>query len=197
MSGYIKNIGASRTADGNIAVSWSWPQECGCVRIVFEHRTGGADISSMTAEQISSVSDLCFQDEFRVAGGKYIYPLSAADAGLLKFRVYCCESPENTLWDRSSETARITGITLNINWRLTEKKSGKLYKKVTFVLDSEHDVPAGTLGYRTVSSGAEYVIGRGLPAGHTEVGPVILGVSESVALCLAPGHEDEFVLHAV
>ena len=196
MSAYIKNMTAARTADGNIALSWNWPQECTCVRVVFLHRLGCDDITGLSEEEIAAASDLCFPDEFRIAGGKYIYPVSAADTGLLKFRVYCCISPTETDRERCGDTVRITGITLNIDWKITEKKSGKLYKKTTFRLVSDHDIPAGTLAYRIGASDDRYVINCALPAGESEAGPVILGVSDTVTLDLAPGHEDEFAIHA-
>jgi hypothetical protein len=197
MSVYIKNMAAARTSDGSIALSWSWPQECSCVRVVFLHRLGGRDIASLSKDELAAASDLCFPDEFRIAGGKYIYPVGADDAGLLKFRVYCCDSPESTDTERFGETVQITGITLNIGYKLEEKKSGKLWKKVTFRLNCDRGVPAGTLAYRIGASDAEYRINSAIPAGASEAGPVIVGISDTVTLGLAPGHEDEYAVRAL
>ena len=100
MSVFIGNIGAARTADGNIAVSWNWPNGYNCVRVVFVHKLGGRDVTKLTPDELSEVSDLCFTDEFQIAGGKYIYPIGANDAGLLKFRVYCCSDPSHTDFEK-------------------------------------------------------------------------------------------------
>lgn len=196
MSAYIRNMNAARTADGSISLSWSWPQGCTCVRIVFLHRLGGRDVTELGADELAAASDLCFQDEFRIAGGKYIYPVGAGDAGLLKFRVYCCEGTDKTDFEKSGDVVQITGITLNIGYKISEKKSGKIYKKVTFIMNCDSDVPAGTLAYRVGASDTEYRINRPLPAGASEAGPVIVGMNDTVTLGLASGHEDEFAIHA-
>ena len=190
----IKNIAAARLADGGIAVSWVWPAGYQCVRIVFLHLLGDRDIARLSPAELSEVSDLCFMDEFRIAGGRYICPSGKNSAGLLKFRVYCCESPEKTDLDGFSDIVRITGTVLNIRYTSTEKKSGKMYKKVTLHTEADVSVPAGTLVYKSSLSGAVYPVSRIIPAGPSETGPVILGEHDSLTLALAPGHEDEYKL---
>ncbi len=192
MDDFIVNISAVRDNSGNIAVSWVWPSGYDCVRIVFIHKLGGRDVSALSAGELSEVSDLCFTDEFRTAGGKYIYPVSAGDAGLLGFCVYCCESPDRMITDRHSGIARVTAITLNVRYKVSEKKSGKLYKKIMFRLDCDAAVPAGSLAYRINPSGAVYPINSPVPKGESDTATVIAGVSDSVELILAPGHEDEY-----
>lgn len=196
MECYIKNISASRTEDGNVCVSWNWPAGQSCVRVVFEHKLAGREVTSLSAAELSDCSDLCFMDEFRISGGKYIYPVSDSEAGLLRFRVYCCDSPESTDFTKSSDTAKITGITLNIRYRITEKKSGKTYKKAAIEIDTDSDIIAGTLAYRIMPGRAVYSVGRYLPRGKSVIGPVILDARDSIALELAAGHEDEFALTA-
>ena len=196
MDGYIRGISAQRTSDGSIAVKWVWPSGYNCVRIVFLHRLHGREISELSAEELAGCSDLCFSDEFQIAGGRYIFPVGTSDAGLLKFRVYCCDSPESTDFTKSSDIAKITGITLKISYRTTEKKSGKTYKKITLSINSDADVPPGTLSYRVMPSGADYPINALIPAGASQTGPIITGVQESVKLGLAPGHDDEYVINA-
>jgi|GEM_PF-3589392 len=196
MDHFIKNIEASRTEDGNVCVSWSWPTGYSCVRVVFEHKLHGKDAASLSDAELAECSDLCFMDEFRISGGKYIYPVSDRDAGLLRFRVYCCDSPDSADFTKSSDSARITGITLNVRYRLIEKKSGKTYKKVKFTIDSDAEIPAGTLVYRLMPGRYAYSIDKMLPAGSSAIGPVIADAGDSVTLELAPGHEDEFALTA-
>lgn len=194
MDEFIRGIEALHTADGSIAVKWIWPTGYTCVRVVFVHRLGGRDVSELTPEELAECSDLCFTDEFQIAGGRYVFPVGAKDAGLLKFRVYCCDSPESTDLTKFSGTAQITGITLGIKYKTSEKKSGKVYKKITLSLVSDAEVPAGALAYRVMPSGSEYVINSRTAAGASETGPIIVGVQESVTLGLAPGHEDEYVI---
>ncbi len=194
MNEFIANISAARDNSGNIAVSWVWPSGYDCVRIVFTHKLGGRDVSGLRAEELSECSDLCFTDEFRTAGGKYIYPVGANDAGLLGFCVYCCEAPDRMIFEKHSGIARVTAITLNIRYKVNEKKSGKLYKKLTFRLDCDAEVPAGSLAYRLASTGAVYVIGTRVPKGSSETPPVIVTVSDKAVLMLAQGHEDEYVI---
>ena len=190
MDEYIKNIAAARAADGNIVLSWAWPTGCGCVRVVFLHRLGGRDISDVPPSELGGVSDLCFMDEFQIAGGKYVYPIGGNDAGLLKFRVYCCDSPENIDFGKCSGTAQITGITLNISYRTSAKKSGKKYKKVTFSVKADAAVSAGSLAYTV------YNVNVPVPQGESELGPVILYAQDEAALELAAGHEDEYAITA-
>lgn len=194
MDHFIKNIEASHIEAGNVCVSWGWPTGYDCVRIVFEHKLGGRDAASLSPEELSECSDLCFMDEFRISGGKYIYPVADNDAGLLRFRVYCCDSPGSTDFTKSSDTARITGITLNVRYKLVEKKSGKTYKKVKFTIDSDAEIPSGTLAYRLQPGRYVYTVDKTLPAGASEIGPVIADARDSIKLELASGHEDEFVL---
>ncbi len=194
MEEFIKGIAAVRTADGSVAVKWVWPSGYTCVRVVFVHRLGGRDAAELSPGELAECSDLCFTDEFTVAGGSYVFPIGAKDAGLLKFRVYCCDSPDSTDFSKSSGTAQITGITLNIGYKTSEKKSGKLHKKITIALKSDAQVPPGALAYRITPGGAEYVIHRRIEAGSSELGPIIAGAQDSVTLTLAPGHEDEYVI---
>ena len=195
MSVFIGNIGAARTADGNIAVSWNWPNGYNCVRVVFVHKLGGRDVTKLTPDELSEVSDLCFTDEFQIAGGKYIYPIGADDAGLLKFRVYCCSDPAHTDFEKCSDLTHITGITLNIRYKTAAKKCGKAYKKITFSVTADCAVPAEVLVYRLTQGGTEYHISADVPAGASELPPVIVPVNSSAELKLASGHEEEFALN--
>ncbi len=197
MDEYIKGIAALRTADGSVAVKWVWPSGYSMVRIVFVHRLGGRDVTSLTPDELAECSDLCFTDEFQIAGGRYVFPIGAKDAGLLKFRVYCCDSPESTDFTKPSGIAQITGITLNISYKTAEKKGGKMYKKITLALKSDAEVPAGALAYRISPGGAEYVIHQRVAAGSSELGPIIAGAQAGVTLTLAPGHEDEYVINTM
>lgn len=197
MNEFIANISAARDNSGNIAVSWVWPTGYDCVRVVFTHRLNGRDVSALSAAELSEVSDLCFTDEFRTAGGKYIYPVGAKDAGLLGFCVYCCETPDKMLTDKCSGTAKVTAISLNIKYSVNEKKSGKLYKKATFSIESDASVPAGHLAYRVSSTGSVYIIGVPVPSGRSETPPIILGASDKAELILASGHEDEYMIAQV
>ena len=194
MECYIKNISASRTEDGNVCVSWNWPAGYSCVRVLFEHKLAGREVSQLSPAELSECSDLCFMDEFRISGGKYIYPVTESEAGLLRFRVFCCDSPESTDLTRSSDTARIAGITLNVRYRITEKKSGKIYKKVTFAVESDAEIPSGTLAYRIQPERSVYTVDKTLPKGSSVIGPVIADARSTVTLELAAGHEDEFAL---
>ncbi|MCR4780163.1 MAG: hypothetical protein K5876_03605 [Ruminiclostridium sp.] len=194
MSCYITNTATVRTSDGSIAVSWNWPTGCGCVRVVFVHRLGGRDVTKLTPDELSAVSDLCFPDEFQIAGGKYVYPIGPEDAGLLKFRVYCCTDPAHTEFGKCGETVHITGITLNISYKTAVKKCGKVYKKVTFSVNADCPVPAEVLVYRLTPSGAEYPVTRDIPAGASELPPVIIPAQSEASLRLAVGHEEEFLL---
>lgn len=195
MSVFIGNIGAARTADGNIAVSWNWPTGYSCVRIVFVHKLGGRDVARLTPDELSEVSDLCFTDEFQIAGGKYIFPVGANDTGLLKFRVYCCDDPAHTDFAKCSDTAHITGITLNINYKTAAKKCGKTYKKITFSVNADCAVPAEVLVYRLSPGDTEYHISADIPAGASELPPVIVPANCNAELRLAAGHEEEFEIH--
>ncbi len=196
MEEYIRNIAAIRSADGNIMLSWVWPSGYSCVRVVFLHRLGGKDIKTLSPAELGAASDLCFMDEFQIAGGKYVYPIGANDAGLLKFRVYCCDSPEQTDFDKCSAPVSITGITINVRYKTSAKKSGKTYRKFSFTVTADANIPTGSLAYRIRPSGALYTINTVLPSGTTEVGPVILGIQEDAVLELAPGHEEEFAITA-
>lgn len=192
MEEFIKNIAARRSEDGSISLSWVWPTGYDCLRVVFLHKLGGRDPAALSPEELSEVSDLCFMDEFRIAGGRYVYPVGPGDAGLLKFRVCCCAGTDSTDFERCSGTAQITGITIGVRWASSEKKSGKTYKKVMFTLSSDAGIPAGSLAYRTVRHDALFPIDRAIPKGESQIGPVILEAEESAVLGLAPGHEDEF-----
>lgn len=194
MDVFIKGIAALRTAEGSIAVKWVWPSGYTCLRIVFLHRAGGRDPSELSPEELAQCSDLCFAEEFQIAGGRYVFPIGANDAGLMKFRVYCCDSPESTDFSKFSDIAQITGITLNVSYKTSEKKSGKLYKKITLSIKSDADIPAGALAYTVKPSGTEYPVNRSVPKGDSEIGPVIVGTNESVTLGLAKGHENEYVI---
>ena len=195
MDEYIKNLAAVRSNDGNILISWVWPSGYTCVRIVFLHRLAGRDIRKLSADELGNVSDLCFLDEFQIAGGKYVYPIGSKDTGMLKFRVYCCESPDKTEFDKCSADVGITGITLDLRYKSVFKKSGKNFKKVTFSINSEADIPPGSLAYRVMPAGMLYPINAALPAGSSDVGQIIIGAAEDCVLELAPGHEGEFRIH--
>ncbi len=190
----IKNISAVRVNVGSIAVSWTWPAGCPCVRIVMLHRLGGKDIGRLSEQELASASDLCFPDEFQVAGGKYIYPVGENDKGLLKFQVFCCDDPSHTDLGRHSAAAHITGITLNIRYKTTVKKSGKAFKKVIFSAESDCDVPAEVLAYKV--DGRVYPASCGLCAGTSQLPPVVVPAQSDAVLCLAAGHEEEFALAA-
>ncbi len=194
MSYFITNAAAARTSDGSIAVSWNWPAGCNCVRVIFLHRLGGRDVTKLTSDELSAVSDLCFPDEFQISGGKYIYPIGAEDTGLLKFRICCCDDPAHTDFEKCSDTVHITGITLNITYRAAEKKCGKTYKKLTFSVNADCAVPAEVLAYRVTPPGIEYPVTRDVPAGASELPPVVIPARSEAALKLAVGHEEEFVL---
>ncbi len=192
MDYFIKNIRAERTADGNIAVSWVWPSGCNCVRIVFPHKLGSRDIRKLTPDELGEVSDLCFTDEFQISGGKYLYPVGENDTGLLKFRVYCCDDPAHTDFDKCSDTVHITGITLNIRWKAAAKKGGKTYKKVTFTVTADCDVPAEVLSYKV--GGEVYPVTADIRAGTSDLPPIVVPASADVSLELAAGHEEEFAV---
>ena len=194
MDCFIKNISASRTDDGNVCVSWNWPAGYSCVRILFEHKLSGREAASLSPAELADCSDLCFMDEFRISGGKYIYPVTDSEAGLLRFRVCCCDSPDNTDFSRTSDTARIAGITLNVRYKMTEKKSGKIYKKVSFTLDSDAEIPSGTLAYRLRPERSVYTVDKTLPRGSSVIGHIVTNAGSTVTLELAAGHDDEFVL---
>lgn len=189
MDEYIKNISAMKTPDGNVSVTWVWPMGYNCVRVVFLHRLGGKDVTALSPDELASASDLCFMDEFQIAGGKYVFPVGGNDAGLLRFRVYCCESPDNMLMDKSSGTAQVTGRTLYLRYRTNAVKSGKRYKKVSFSVTSDASVLPGTLAYRVGS--APYSVNIPVPAGASVIGPVIVGANDDITLGLAAGHENE------
>lgn len=194
MDYFIKNTAAARTADGNVSVSWVWPSGYQCVRIVFVHKLGNRDIRKLSPDELNGVSDLCFTDEFQISGGKYIYPVGENDTGLLKFRVYCCDDPAHTDFEKYSDTVHITGITLNIRYKTAAKKSGKTFKKLTFSVTADCAVPAEVLAYRV--GGAVYPVTADIPAGASELPPVIVPVSADAVLELAAGHEEEFALSA-
>lgn len=194
MDNYIKNTEAIRTADGNVAVSWVWPSGYNCVRIVFLHRLGNRDLKKLSADELGEVSDLCFMDEFQISGGKYLYPVGSNDTGLLKFCVYCCDDPAHTDLGKYGDTVHITGITLNIRYKTAEKKSGKTYKKITFSVTADCAVPAEVLAYRV--NGTVYPVTADLPAGASELPPVVAPAHASATLELAAGHEEEFQISA-
>ncbi len=196
MSLFIANTAAARTSDGSIAVSWNWPTGYNCVRIVFVHKLGGRDVTKLTPDELSEVSDLCFLDEFQISGGKYIYPVGDSDKGLLKFRVCCCDDPAHTDFGKCGDTVHITGITLNINYKTAAKKCGKTYKKVIFSVSADCPVPAEVLVYRVTPPGTEYPVTRDIPAGSSELPPVIIPAQSEASLRLAVDHEEEFLLQS-
>ena len=77
---------------------------------------------------------------------------------------------------------------------MTEKKSGKIYKKVSFTLDSDAEIPSGTLAYRLRPERSVYTVDKTLPRGSSVIGHIVTNAGSTVTLELAAGHDDEFVL---
>lgn len=182
MGEFINNIAVAASDDNRVDISWNWPAGYRCVRVAFLHRLGDRDFSEVAPEEINSVSDLCFVDEYRSVGGKYTYHIKSNETCKLRLCVYCCDMSGVPEYDKHSEVVEATGRIQQITYRISYQKSGKKYKKATISIYTDTVIPQNTLSYVVNSTNVHYPITAASGNGDFTVGPIIIGASDSIYL---------------
>jgi len=77
----IDNINIVRSDSDGVSLSWIWPAETKCVRVVFLHKLSDTAPENMSFDELNRVSDLCFLNEFRSNNNMYNYKPHADDNG--------------------------------------------------------------------------------------------------------------------
>lgn len=188
----IDNITIVHSGSDGVSLSWIWPAEIKCVRVVFLHKLSDTAPEKLSFDELNRVSDLCFLNEFRSNNNMYIYKPRADDNGRLAFMVYASSDDGQTLYsDFHSEAISDTSHSSTIMTHIKYEKDGKNYRIGYLIVDSEVDVPAGIIEYEV--GGVRYPMGE-LLKGHNQIGPIIVGISQGISFGVSLQHSGEFVL---
>lgn len=186
------------TTEGNILLTWDWPDGCERMLIIYAWRRPNGRYFDPSVEETGGLCRKLYKKEYYSAGG-FVHRIGPRDYGTLTFILLPVpDNPQNDYrrWLPDSEEAfdelavqvAVPGREVMVDWSVRYRKfpfSG--YQLATLEIRTPAEIPTGGLAYRVTSSNIRYPVVKSLKVGTARIRDIILGRGDGLYLEAVPG----------